>query len=607
MKKRIPILVVMACAGLLFGGLGAGQDKAAGPAFDILIRGGLVYDGSLKAPVRADVAVKDGRIIKIGPGLRGPAGRVIDAAGLIVTPGFIDMHTHVDDGMYFPEGRPCLASLIQGVTTVVVGQCGTSAWPIFEQARDLIALWNGSGIGPNAALLVGQGTVRQLVMGMENRPPTPEELEKMKTLVREAMEQGAWGLSTGLVYDPSSFAKTDEIVELVKVIAPFGGIYHSHVRNERAQIVDAYKEAVTISERTGVPAHISHMKIMGRANWGKVPAALALVEEARARGLKISGDQYPYRFANTSPYQPLIRRATWIGPFADAALRRDDFERVFDYLRDGELIELYKKVTPFYPLSPSHEAFLNSLPRKRLLQWVVRNVAEMSPYNGPENLRERTLFLARLADPQEGPKIRQQVRAYIDSDLGPENFYVGVCVDKRLEGKSLAQVAALKGQSVEDAAIELELMGAQCVPFQMAEADNELVMKKDYVATGSDGILPTYGLGLPHVRSYATFLDKIEVYALEKKVISLSHAIRSQTSLPADIMGWADRGRIAEGAAADIVVLDPKTLRTPSSISAPHQYSRGVRHLLVNGALAIDNGAFTGTLAGRVLVPKRGS
>lgn len=607
MKKLASILAFVLGVGLIFGANGGAQEKAAGPAFDVLIRGGLVYDGSLSAPVRVDVGVKDGRIVKIGKSLRGPAGRVIDAAGLIVTPGFIDMHTHVDDGMYFPEGRSCLASLVQGVTTVVVGQCGSSPWPVFEQARDLIALWNGSGIGPNAALLVGHGSVRQIVMGMEDRPPTPDELEKMKALIREAMEQGAWGMSTGLVYEPGSFAKTDEVVELAKIIARFGGIYHSHVRGERGQVLEAYKEAIAISEQTGVPAHISHMKVLGKANWGLVRNSCALVEEARARGLKITGDQYPYRFSNTSPYRPLMPRATWIGPYADAALRRADFERIFDYLRDAELIEIYKKTTPFYPLSPAHEAFLNRLPRKWLLQWVVRNVADMSPYYGPENLRERTLFLGRLADPEEGPKLRQSVRAYIDSDLGPENHYVGLCVDKRFEGKSLAEVAALMGKSVEDAAIELELMGAQCIPFQMSEADIEFIMKKDYVATGSDGILPTYGLGRPHVRSYGTFLDKIETYALERKVVSLAHAIRSQTSLPADIMGWTDRGRIAEGAVADIVVLDLKALRTPSSISAPHQYSRGVKHLLVNGSLAIDNGGTTGKLAGRVLVPKRGS
>ncbi len=607
MKRMAWILALIFCASLMFAGPGAVQDKAGGPDFDVLIRGGLIYDGTLAAPVRADIAVRDGRIVKVGRNLRGTAGRVVDAAGLIVTPGFIDLHTHVDDGMYFPEGRSCLASLVQGVTTVVVGQCGSSPWPIFDQARDLVALWNETGIGPNAALLVGHGTVRQLVMGMENRPPTPEELEKMKALVREAMEQGAWGMSTGLIYAPSSFAKTGEIVELVKVIAPFGGIYHSHVRGESAQILEAYKEAIAISEQTGVPAHISHMKASGRANWGKVRDACALVEEARARGLGITGDQYPYRFSNTSPYGPLMPRPTWIGPHANAALQRDDFEKVFDYLRDAELIELYKKATPYYPLSPAHEAFLNSLPRKWLLQRVVREVVDMSSSYGPENLRERTLFLARLADPEEGPKLRQSVRAYIDSTLGPENYYVGMCVDKRWEGKSLAQVAALKGQSVEDAAIELELMGAQCVPFRMSDEDIEFIMKKDYVATGSDGILPTYGLGQPHVRSYGTFLDKIETYALEKKVVSLAHVIRSQTSLAADIMGFSDRGRIAEGAVADIVVLDLKSLRTPSSISNPHQYSRGVKHLLVNGAFAIDNGVFTGTLAGRVLIPKRGS
>jgi N-acyl-D-aspartate/D-glutamate deacylase len=607
MKKSAAILAVIVWISLLIGGQSTGQEKSAGPEFDILVRGGLVYDGSLATPVRSDIAVRDGRIAGVGKGLRGSAGRVIDAAGLIVTPGFIDMHTHVDDGMYFPEGRSCLASLVQGVTTVVVGQCGSSAWPIFEEARDLIARWNETGIGPNAALLVGHGTVRQLVMGMEDRPPTPEELEKMKAIVREAMEQGAWGMSTGLVYEPGSFAKTDEVVELVKVIAPFGGIYHSHVRGEGAQVLDSYKEAIAISEQTGVPAHISHMKVLGRANWGKAREACALVEEARAKGLKITGDQYPYRFANTTPYRPLIQRATWIGPYAKAGLRREDLENVFDHLPDAELIEVYKKVTPFFPLSPSHEAFLNRLPRKRLLQWVVRNVVDMSSYYGPENLRERTLFLTRLADPGEGPKLRQGVRTHIDSYLGPENFYVGVCVDKRCEGKSLAQVAALMGKSVEDAAIELELMGARCVPFAMSDEDIEFIIKKEYVATGSDGILPTYGLGLPHVRSYGTFLDKIEIYALGKKAVSLAHAIRSQTSLPADIMGWPDRGRIAEGAVADIVILDIKALRTPSSISAPHQLSRGVKHLLVNGTLAIDSGAFTGTLAGRVLIPKRGS
>lgn len=590
---------------LAFAGYSATRSVQPAVEYDILIKNGLVYDGSLAPPAKMDIAIGGDRIIKVAKSIAGTASRVIDAKGSVITPGFIDLHTHVDDGMYFTENRACLNYLTQGVTTVVVGQCGSSAWPIFEKAEDLIGTWTKEGIGPNAAVLVGHGTVRNIVLGMENREPTPEELEKMKAMVKEAMDQGASGLSTGLIYLPGSYAKTPEIIELAKVVAPYGGIYHTHIRNERNNLLNAVREAIEISEKAGLPAHISHFKVMGRANWGLVKDASSVIEEARAKGLTITADQYPYPFTNGYPYSPLIPRATWNGREAADRLTAADVTKIFDHLGDAELIELYKKVTPFYPLSQHQLQFLNGLPRKRLVDFAASSLFEIADFQGPENMRERRLFLKRLADPDEGRKIRQEVRTAIDNPLGPENYVVGICVEKNLEGKSLKEVAALKGKSTEDAAIELDLMGAKCIPFQMGEPDIEYIMKKDWVGTGSDGTAPSYGIGLTHIRSYSTFLRKIKNYALDKPVISMSQAIRSQTSLPARIMKWDDRGWIKEGFKADIVVMDLRGLKTPTSISNPHQYSRGVDYLVINGRLVLEKGTWNGALPGKVLKLKR--
>jgi N-acyl-D-aspartate/D-glutamate deacylase len=338
--KKSAVFVIFAAA-LVFSGAESrppGQIGTA-PGFDLLIKNALIYDGSGNAPFKADVAVTGDTIVRVAPSLSGPAQRVIEAKGLALTPGFIDLHTHVDDGMYFPENRACLNYLKQGVTSIVGGQCGSSAWPIFEKAEDIKALWSKEGIGPNAALLVGHGSVRRIVLGMENRPPTAVELEQMKALVKEAMEQGAVGLSTGLIYEPSSFGKTDEIIELAKVAAAYGGIYHSHIRNERQNLPAAVREAIEISEKAGLPAHISHFKVMGKANWGLVKEACAIIEDARARGLKITADQYPYPYSNQNPYAPLVPRAVWSGAAPDR-LTSADVTRIFDHLGDAELFDL---------------------------------------------------------------------------------------------------------------------------------------------------------------------------------------------------------------------------------------------------------------------------
>ncbi len=577
----------------------AGSLAAEEESYDLLIRQALIYDGSLNPPYRGDIAVKGDTIARIGRSLPVKASSIIEARGLVVTPGFIDLHTHVDDGMYFPENRACLNYLYQGVTTVVVGQCGSSAWPLFEKASDLIQTWTKEGIGPNAALLVGHGSVRRLVLGMENRPPSPEELEKMKYLVREAMEQGACGMSTGLIYLPGSYAQTDEIIELARVVASFGGIYHSHIRNERERLLEAIKEAITIGEKAGLPVHISHFKVLGRQNWGLVQKAASLIEEARAKGMKVTADQYPFRFSNNYPYQNLIPRQVWVGEEQER-LRQEDLEKLFHNLRDAELLDLYRKVTPYFPLSSHHQQFLDELTRPRLVSFVASQFLSLRDFQGPTNLRERRFFWERLKNPEEAQKIKEAVRKSLET-TGPENILIAICPMKELEGKNLLQAAKMKGKKVEDLAIELDLMDAKCIPLQISEEDIEYIMKKDYVGTGSDGEASFYGLDLPHIRSYSTFLFKIKRYALEKKTISLAQAIRSQTSLPASIMGWPDRGWVKEGAKADLVILDLNRLETPATVTNPHQYAQGVVHLFINGQQVLANGQFTGALPGRIL------
>ena len=604
MKKRTSLFIVLislVCILVLTGlyGLLAFEDDTE---YDFIIRGARVFDGSSLPAVRVDLAIKGDKIVKIDRPIRANANRIIDAAGFYISPGFIDLHTHADSGLYFPENRAAKNYLMQGVTSLVVGQCGTSAWPFFEKAEDQIERWSTEGIGPNATLLVGHGSVRQQVMGMEKRAPRPDELEEMKILVKEAMEQGAVGLSTGLVYRPGIYSLTEEVIELVKVIAPYGGIYHTHIRDEREKLLEAIQETIEIAEATGVPAHISHFKVMGTKNWGSVKEACALIEEARRRGLKITADQYPYQFANGYPYRSLVPSMNWTGEGKIERLSEEDISSIFQDLRDDHLLDLYKKVTPYMPLSDRHQEFLEALSRKELLDLVGSSLISSSEFSGLENPRDRMHFVKWMENPEMAEEIRRRIKTYIEDSLGgPENVVVGICVEKNLEGQTLENIAALKGQNFIDAAIGLEMMGAKCIPFQMCENDIEFIMNKDYVATGSDGTVPFYGVGLMHVRSYSTFFHKIKKYALERKSISVPQVIRSQTSLPAEIMNWKNRGWIKEGYMADIIVFDLKNIETPASISNPQQMCRGMKYMFINGQLVIDKGKLTGRLPGQII------
>lgn len=606
MKSKSFCKIIFLLHLLLFLALTAAGNKNPGCDYELLICGGSVFDGSLNPPFKADVAVKDGKIVKIAKNInKTKAKKIINARGLHVSPGFIDLHTHAERGMYYPENRACLNYLKQGVTTIVVGQCGSSGWPLFETFADQEKRWSESGIGPNAAMLVGHGAVRQFVMGNDARKPTTAELAKMKALVKEAMEQGASGLSTGLIYKPGMFATTGEIIELVKIIAPYGGIYHSHIRNEADHILAAMKEAIEIGEKTGAPVHISHIKSVGIKNWGRLNQACEIIENAQKRGIKISADQYPFRFANTIPYRRPVPTKTWLGDARDLLLQREDIKKLLEPMKETQLKDLHIKMSAAAIISPRFREYLDQLPKEELVDRLGRALLNTGDFHSPENDKERVLFLKRWHDPAEKEKIRQEVKRSLYSRTNPENTMIAVCVEKNLEGKSLLEAAKIKGKTVEDTAVELHLMGTLVIPFLMSEEDIEYAMKKDYVATGSDGVAPPFGISLYHKRAYTTFLHKIKKYGLERKTVSLSHIIRSQTSLAARIMNWHDRGRIKQGYHADIVVFDMNNIKTDSSISNPHCYSSGVVYLLVNGETVIDKGKWNGSLPGKVIKLKK--
>jgi N-acyl-D-amino-acid deacylase len=569
--------------------------------YDIIIKGGQLLDGSLKKPFKADIAIKDGRIVKIGNLKNAKADKTINAKDLYVTPGFIDLHSHVDEGMYFPELRSCYNYLTQGVTTAVVGQCGRSAWPIFEKVTDQINRWTKEGIGINTALLAGHGQVREMVMGVENREPTKNELKKMKQLVKEAMEGGAHGLSTGLAYAPGSYSKTDELIELVKEIVPYDGIYHTHMRNEGDHLIESIEETIKIAEETGAPANISHLKAVSRANWGKVVQASQLIEEARKNGLNITADQYPYPVISIYPYYNLLPGKTWYGEDENQPDIESEIRNAFNSLRDHQLIGLYSTVLPSPLLSEHFAEYLDNLSRDELVRIVSQEFAADISARGAEDIRARVAFLKRMNKPEEAEKIRQEIEKYIEDWVGAENIMIAISVEPQIVGKTLKEVAEMKGKSIADTAIELELQGAKAIPYQLSPEDVAYVMKKDYVSTGSDGIAPFFGIGLVHPRIYGTFPHKIRYYCLEKQIVSLPHVVRSSTSLPASVMGWKDRGMLKEGYWADITIFNPKTIRQVASFTAPHCYSSGIEYVLVNGKLAIEEGKYTGKLAGKIL------
>jgi N-acyl-D-amino-acid deacylase len=500
---------------------------AADPAVpaDIVIRGATLYDGTGQPGRQGDLAIRGERIVAIGDFAVSGKPRIIDGTGLIVAPGFIDLHTHSDTALTQAATKANRCYLLQGVTTVVTGNCGAGPVDVAAYFRRL----EKGGVGSNVIHQVPHNDVRKRILGNANRLPTVEELRKMEALVDQGMSDGAWGLSTGLIYNPGTYARTDEIIALAKVAARHGGFYASHIRNEGTDVLAAIEEALTIGREAHLPVHISHLKASGRKAWGKAADEITLIAQARARGQVVTADQYPYTASSTS------LSATLVPP----------------HFREGS----------------SHD------------------------------------FLTRLEDSEQGPRIRQAIETNLDGREGGKALRIARYVAKPAwNGKDLQSIAALEKKNPLQIVLEIERHGgAQIVNFGMSEEDVRLIMRQDFVATASDGNSQIPGNTVPHPRSYGCFARKIGRYALAEKVIALEFALRSASGLPADILKLPQRGYLKPGYFADVVVFDPATFIDRATYEKPHQYATGVRYLFVNGKPAVDQGKYTGALAGKVL------
>ena len=520
-------------------------------SYSVVIKGGRIVDGSGNPWFEGDVAVDGDKIVKVGKLGRYEAENVIDADGLLVSPGFVDVHTHTDAS--FIINPKADSKIRQGVTTEMAGNCGSSLAPITELGKsfdrrqldelgiafdwssvaEYLARLEKGGMPVNFGTLMGHGTVRSSVMGYEARAPSASELEAMKALLDQGMRDGAFGLSTGIKYAPGVYADTQEIVELSKVVAKHGGLYATHIRNQGGTLIESIDESIVIGREAGCPVQIAHLKVKGRTNWGKSLNMLRVIDEARAEGIDVTYDQYPYIAAST-------------GAFA---------------------------ITP---------------------KWAREGGVDS--------------FLARLKDPEQRKKIEEGVTEQED---WTGSLKLQVCKfdpDPSYEGKSIAEIAELRGKSREAAMCDLLLEAGGRVPLILFfgwDRDVEEIMKHHAMMVGSDGSsLANYGelgKGKPHPRNYGTFPRFLGKYVLREKIMSIEDGVRRMTSFPALRYGLKGRGLLRAGSYADVAVVDPKTLIDTADFQDPHQYSRGVEYVLVNGTVAIEGGEYNGALAGRTL------
>ena len=531
-------------------------------AWSLLVKNGWVIDGSGAPRVAADVAVEGDRIAAIGPALAGEATRTIDAAGRVVAPGFIDAHSH-SDLFYF--GCPSSESKVrQGCTTEVVGMCSFSQAPIAPGRAQAVREWAG-GIGAsldfhwetfgqylealrsirpsiNVAHFVGHGALRLAAIGAENRPVTPEDMRAMARLLDEAMDAGAYGYSTGLVYPPSAYSVTQELVELARTMSRRGGLYFSHVRGESSMVEDSIREAIRIGEDGDVGVQIAHVKVSGRDNWGKIDAVLRLIDDARARGVDVSGDVYPYHAGSTKMDNLL---PSWVHDgglarllerLADRPTRRRIVE---ECLVDGERWRTVSQGGIGFD-----EILIATCRRHELEGLTLAALARQSGATPAEAMMD--LLLAERAT------------------VGMVSF------SQRLE--NVAKVLAHPAIMIGSDSIGL-----------------------------SEGAGPKHGK--PHPRMYGTFPRVLGEYAREQKLFSLETAIHKMTGMPAQRLRLRDRGLLHPGLAADITVLDPATVSDEATFGDPHRYPRGIPYVVVNGAVVVDDGTFKAAGSGRVLTP----
>jgi N-acyl-D-aspartate/D-glutamate deacylase len=516
---------------------------------DLLLRGGTVIDGSGNPAYGANVGVDDGKIVLLRAGAD-EARRVIDVAGLLVVPGFIDAHSH-SDFVFFRDPRPDM-KLRQGVTTEIVGNCGSSPSPLtggnrafmephvedgiralgkYRSLGEYLDKVQEHGLINSQAFLVGHKPIRTAILGMENRAPLPHELEEMESLLAEAMDQGAFGLSSGLLYPPMCFAHLDELVALCRVVAERGGVFTCHMRNYSSEIVDSVQEVLQIARDSGVPAQISHFMLAGRTNWGKASEVLAMIDEAREDGVDVTFDQYPYPAANPNAVSLL---PPW--------MHEGGLDKTLERLKDARL---RKKA--------AHE-----------MQEGIPGWESISQEAG----WERLVLLSEVLD--------------------------------AISGKALQEVAEIRGQEPTDAVFDILVDDphARLIAHWVSEYDLRELMQHHCQMVSSDSSIPG---PLAHPRSYGTFPRVLGEYVRKAKVLSWEEAIRKMTWATARRFGIRDRGLILDGWQADLVVLNPETVTALATFEEPDRYPAGIDYVIVNGQIAVDQGEHTGRLSGEAV------
>jgi N-acyl-D-amino-acid deacylase len=527
--------------------------------WSLLIKNGTIIDGSGAPGVPADVALEGDRIAAVGPHLAGQAARTIDAKGLMVAPGFIDIHSHSD--LIYDKCPGAESKVRQGVTTEVVGMCGFSPGPIApgreEAVRDWIggignkppATWHsfaeyldylrGLGTSVNVVQFVGHGALRLATLGGDNRPATADEQKHMERHLVEALDAGAWGYSTGLVYAPSIYGSTEELIALAKSMAGRGGQYFSHVRGEAGTLEKAYEEAIRIGEEAGVPVEIAHVKASGRENWGKMERALRMISDARARGVDVTGDVYPYPAGSTKMDNLL---PAW--------------------MHDGGTAKLLERLA-----DPA--------------------------------ARERAIADCLIGGERWGTG---------SGSYGWDEVMVATCSRPELAGKNLAELARLTGREPAHAMMDLvlsERAGVSMVGFSQSEENVAIASADPHTMIGSDSLSlhsgPGPHPGKPHPRSYGTFPRVLGVYCREKRLFSWETAVHKMTGMPAGKLGLKNRGLVKAGFAADLALFDPRTVRDEATFPDPHRHPVGIPYVVVNGQVVVDGPRYHAVPAGRVL------